>query len=451
MSPKRNKLKSRSLSYFRAVDKKTSTEKKSLFSKFSKKTKPRKIERRVVSRVSKPTTPSQSKKKSISQKSTVLILATLFMIFVAVFSYSTVTKMLSNIREFKVSDSLENKGNSPLHDNNHKITKTIYILSHKDQNSGVENVINIFITLQNQENGALMVANMPDWIYIDSFATDEVDAQSIRNLLYIGDSIYENSAGYTIGEISNTFGITFDNYIWINSDNRDFYDQITSTYEYQFYPDQFNEDSGEDFKRFFTILNRYSSFSRFNYLQNLDLITEPLNTNLTAVELHEHFDKLNSALSSRTIYFLDFNLDGAFEDNALETGKTVRQISPSFIDQYFIDHRTIMEDRDILREQSKVELLNGSGLAGAATRYSRRIKNSGLFVTRIDNSPEAFKKTTIFVSNPERFAYSIDIIKGLMPFDIEIVPGRPEFLTTGDIVVVLGEDLIQEFELSEKR
>jgi hypothetical protein len=44
------------------------------------------------------------------------------------------------------------------------------------------------------------------------------------------------------------------------------------------------------------------------------------------------------------------------------------------------------------------------------------------------------------VTDRDEFRYTLDKIIGLWGNDLNIIEGRPDFITTGDIIVVLGLD-----------
>jgi len=80
-------------------------------------------------------------------------------------------------------------------------------------------------------------------------------------------------------------------------------------------------------------------------------------------------------------------------------------------------------------------------MSGYASQYARKIKNSGCEVVRYDNSSALEEKTKFYVSKPENFKNSLNVILELFPGTYEIIEGRPSFMTTGDIVIILGKDI----------
>jgi hypothetical protein len=49
--------------------------------------------------------------------------------------------------------------------------------------------------------------------------------------------------------------------------------------------------------------------------------------------------------------------------------------------------------------------------------------------------------TVLYIPDEDRFKNSIDVVKEVVDGNVEIINDRPTFMTTGDIVVVLGKDI----------
>jgi len=84
---------------------------------------------------------------------------------------------------------------------------------------------------------------------------------------------------------------------------------------------------------------------------------------------------------------------------------------------------------------------NGSGVAGAAMQFGRKIENSGCDVVRYENAPDIIDKTIMYIPKLDDFKKSFKIVSEIFSDNFELVEGRPDFMTTGDIVIILGEDI----------
>jgi hypothetical protein len=128
-----------------------------------------------------------------------------------------------------------------------------------------------------------------------------------------------------------------------------------------------------------------------------------------------------------------------------DLGDEITVVNISNLDKKINEYITDIVPIEILEEQAKCEIYNASEVPHLAFRLSRRITNSGIQVIRYENSPTIFKQTTIFI--PQGVNKYDDSVKqillsiGLNEKDVKFIVGRPEWMTTGDIVVVLGEDI----------
>jgi len=104
------------------------------------------------------------------------------------------------------------------------------------------------------------------------------------------------------------------------------------------------------------------------------------------------------------------------------------------------DLASILYDFDIAREQSRVEVLNGSGVRGLATSRSRWITNTGGRVVFFGNSLETEEKTKIFVSEPEKYPYTLKELERIFNGKVEYPGYDYVHKHIGEIVVVIGKE-----------
>ncbi len=93
--------------------------------------------------------------------------------------------------------------------------------------------------------------------------------------------------------------------------------------------------------------------------------------------------------------------------------------------------------KEILIEQARIDIVNGSGRNGLAGKYRRLLANYGFNVVRVANSTEDYGQNTLYVMNRSKdYEMTIEQLKVFFP-DLEVVnkpyPHRP----TGDIVLVV--------------
>ena len=102
---------------------------------------------------------------------------------------------------------------------------------------------------------------------------------------------------------------------------------------------------------------------------------------------------------------------------------------------------SIFENQEIVREQARIEVCNGTGIGGLASKYARRIKNFGGDVIRVSNKSGDYERTIIFTPDISKFSKTISRLEIVFP-DAQIVEDYPPFTVTGDITILLAEDAI---------
>lgn len=285
-----------------------------------------------------------------------------------------------------------------------------------------------FVVVQNKEKAKQWIVHIPGNIYISSSFSNFADYTPVSNLYYLGE-LEEKGAGkeYTIWELGQLLGYKFNNYIWLD-------DQAVST--------MFGEL--KDYNDSFSILTRMiGSASPINLLINNHEIVKIANgtdSNMRIDRIVALMGSIRAVQDDPEEYF-DFELSELQELRTSEFGIEIPVVTYASVDDRLKNIGDAVLDKDVEREQAKIEVYNGSEISGLASRYTRKLSNNGMNVIRINNTDDLYEKSVIYTSDAERFGHTISAIRQLMPVDVIVEPERPSFLTTGDIVLVLGMDL----------
>lgn len=119
-----------------------------------------------------------------------------------------------------------------------------------------------------------------------------------------------------------------------------------------------------------------------------------------------------------------------------ERGGDVDMITTGALDSVLTG---LERDERIEREQARIEVFNGTSIDGLGSRVERWIRHVGGEVIRVKNAPGRSQESVLYVTDADEYAYTVSRISGLFE-SIRIVEGRPEFITTGDITVIIGID-----------
>lgn len=304
--------------------------------------------------------------------------------------------------------------------------------------------------VDNKRNSSGFVYYIPPGIYMRDYLNKVGEYISTGELKYIGDSISQQRAiEYSIWQLGNLTGIVPDSYIWVTYDSLKHYSKLYSDIS-DYSLDQFKDMYIN--KDIFSIqaytINSY--FSKVNFLTNIlnnDEYREyigKLDTNLSHIQLSNRIKDIKTALQTPGMYMLDLTQPWATNVQLASNGREVSVINYFEVDSRLENVVLNLKGREIEKEQVKVEVYNASDITGLASRYYRKFENSGLEVVRYENAPNQLDKTTVFIPNIEKYKNSFELLKKLIVVDINIVEGRPDFMTTGDIIVILGKDMKTE-------
>jgi len=105
------------------------------------------------------------------------------------------------------------------------------------------------------------------------------------------------------------------------------------------------------------------------------------------------------------------------------------------------DIQTVFVDSRIGKEQARVEVFNSTNVGGLASFRARWMRNVGIDVIRVGDSSIAYEETTIYTKDEKTYYYTINAIERIFKENVEVRVGKPDFITTGDIVVVIGANV----------
>jgi hypothetical protein len=347
------------------------------------------------------------------------------------------------------------KSEDPLADNNadyyllsnqkDALEKTLIVF--EEQYNEKERIKSAYLYSENKEKGVAVLTYIPNWIEYGGVEEDFGSAISISTFRYAGDFLQEGRGfEYAVWQFEQLLGGNIDNYIWFSSSATQIFteklEQSNSSSVYaQYFSNGFDVSEEafflNDFVSRLNWFNILTSSSQFKNLQ-ATIYSSYSTVGNTVVQLKQ----IHKGILEYRPYLIDLSSNQYLVQEATTTGVGVSNyLDVSEYDQVWQDFITGIIDKELEKERVRVEIYNASDLAGYAGQYARRIRNSGCEVVRYDNAPQIQQQTQFYVPNPDDFKNSLETILELFPGDQEIVEGRPSFMTTGDIVIILGEDI----------
>jgi len=305
-----------------------------------------------------------------------------------------------------------------------------------------------YLFLNNKEKGKSLLVYIPNWLYFAGLEENFGSAIPISSFRYAGDTLQEDrGVEYSVWQISQMLGITFNNYIYINSEANSTLDTIFG--EDVVHKDRYQEvfkaedktSLSEGFFKLQALSSKISFVKSFFKLGEFNNFNNNIYSNLSFVQTINVLESIEKTLQSTESYVIDLANPKYSEEKLSNTGGIKRYFLSTEFDKSYRELISLLIDRELEKERARVEVYNGSGVAGAAMQFGRKIENSGCDVVRYENAPKTIDKTIVYISKPEDFKKSFKIVSEIFSDNFELVHGRPDFMTTGDIVIILGEDI----------
>lgn len=382
----------------------------------------------------------EKKKIDISAWKVIAIVISMFIIGYLIYAYIG----LSKIKSYNPLGE-SNSDYYLLSSQKDELEKTLIVF--EEEYIEKERIASAYLYSQNKEKGVSVLTYIPGWVEFAQVREDFGSSIPIATFKYAGNQLEEGRGfEYAIWQFEQLLGSNIDQYIWITaSANRIFSEKLGSSsgeaLYAQYYENGFDVNQDAFFINSFVSklgwLNLLISSEKFKDSQANIYSSIPTLMG-TIIKLKQ----IHTATLSMKPHLIDLGSSKYLSSQESPIGVGISSYINT--DEYDNTWRTFSErmiDRELEKERVRVEIYNGSGMSGYASQYARRIRNSGCEVVRYDNAPNLQDKTEFYVPKPKEFEYSLKVIFELFPGTYETIEGRPSFMTTGDVVIILGKDI----------
>ncbi|NMC09148.1 LytR C-terminal domain-containing protein [Candidatus Microgenomates bacterium] len=324
--------------------------------------------------------------------------------------------------------------------------KTLIILEEGYDNN--RRISDVYLVLSNSQKKISIVVYIPGDIHFEALKEDFGSSITVSSLRYAGDFLQEGrGVEYAVWQLSQMLGIKVNNYILVSSEARDTLNNISgnsggmqeSFKEYYSVDD--GSQIGESFFKLHNISSSQSYMKIFFSPSEFKKLDQNIYSNLSFTKAFGKISGYSGTVKGTQTYAIDLSYYKYLTESMSEQGGQVTSLNTESFDTTFRNLYAKVIDRDLEEESVRVEVYNGSGISGSAFQLGRKIENTGCDVVRYGNAPKNIEKTIVYVPQKELFANSYKVVEEVLSGTFELVEGRPEFMTTGDIVIVLGEDI----------
>lgn len=137
------------------------------------------------------------------------------------------------------------------------------------------------------------------------------------------------------------------------------------------------------------------------------------------------------------------NLDKKFNTLSTTGSIATKEDSVLIINQSVMYEKVkaISQKISVITEQAEVEVFNGSGTTGLASRKRRELEQLGINIVRFGNYPDTIEGNIIYVpgANLQEYKFTLQEIERNLGGKVTIETEGYDLNYTGDIIVVLGK------------
>ena len=327
------------------------------------------------------------------------------------------------------------------------LEKTMFVFEEGEEEN--RTISSVYVLLTNKEKGNSIVVYMPGFVYFNGLEENFGSPIPISSLRYAGEFLHEGmGVDYSIWQINQILGFSVNDYIWFTTEASQTLHEVYGS------PDNIKEKYKEAYSNSgVTLSDAYlklhitsaqytpvKTIWKVNAVKDMDL---QVLSNLSFVSVLSRLASFERTVVETNSLVLDLSSPNYSSEELSDLGGQIRTINLSEYDKDLRRNYINVIDREIEKERVRVEVYNGSNVAGKAGIYARKILNNGCDVVRFGNTPEPLERTQVYISDKSEFDDSFRVVAEVLFDRYEILEERPRFMTTGDIVVLLGSDILQ--------
>lgn len=327
------------------------------------------------------------------------------------------------------------------------LEKTMFVF---EQVEGEEKTISsVYVLLTNKEKGNSIVIYIPGFVYFKGLEEDFGSPIPISSLRYAGEFLQEGmGVDYSLWQINQILGFRVHDYIWftqqagqILSDVYGSGDNIKGKYKEAY--SNSTVTLSDSYLKLHAISVQYSPVKTALKINTIKGMDQKVFSNLSFTSVLSRLSSFENTVKETNTLVLDLSSSDYSSEEFSDLGGQIRTINLPEYDKNFRRNYIDVIERQVESERVRVEVYNGSGASGEAGIYARRILNNGCDVVRFGNTPQPLERTQIYISDENEFNDSLKVVAEVLFDRYEILEERPSFMTTGDIVVLLGADILQ--------
>ena len=326
------------------------------------------------------------------------------------------------------------------------LEKTMFVF---EQGEGEDSTISsVYVLLTNKEKGNSIVIYIPGFVYFNGLEEDFGSPIPISSLRYAGEFLQEGmGVDYSLWQINQILGFRVHDYIWFTAEAGQTLNEVYGGSDNikEKYKEAYSNSGmtlSDTYLKLHATSAQYSPIKTILKINNVKNMDQKVFSNLSFTSALRKLGAFENTVVETNTLVLDLSSPEYSYEELSDLGGQIRTINLSEYDKNLRRNYIDVIDREVERERVRVEVYNGSDAPGKAGTYARKILNNGCDVVRFGNTPEPLERTQVYISNESEFDDSLKVIAEVLFDRYEILEERPNFMTTGDIVILLGADIL---------
>jgi len=327
------------------------------------------------------------------------------------------------------------------------LEKTMFIF---EQGEGEESTISsVYVLLTNKEKGNSIVIYIPGFVYFNGLEEDFGSPIPISSLKYAGNFLQEGmGVDYSLWQINQILGFRVNDYIWFTAQASRTLEEVYggSDHVKEKYKEAYLNSGitlSDSYLKLHATSAQYSFIKTVLGINSVKDMDQKVFSNLSFTSVLNRVGSFEDTVEETNALVLDLSSPDYSSEELSDLGGQIRSINLLEYDKSLRRNYINIIDREVESERVRVEVYNGTGMSGKAGSYARKILNNGCDVVRFGNTPEPLERTQVYISDSSEFNDSLKVVSEILFDRYEILEERPSFMTTGDIVVLLGADILQ--------
>lgn len=332
-----------------------------------------------------------------------------------------------------------------LTENPNTFKKTLIVFENK-YGEDQDRIEKVYMYAHNEEKGLSILIYIPNWILYTGLENDFGNAVAVSGFKYAGEFIEPGKgAEFAIWQLEELLGMKVDDYIWFDSNAYNLLQEnlgeVVGNTMYSQYYQNGSEISDDVFflNGFVSRLDWLNLIFSAGKFKDREAVIYSSYSSLPIVVAQ--MKGINESIFKLKPFVIDLGMSQYLDSKENESGGIQNFVKLSVYDSVWRQNISRMIDKGLEKERVRVEVYNASDISGLASSFARKIANSGCEVVRFDNAPNTEDFTKFYISNETDFEKSTEVVTGLFSGQYEILNSRPSFMTTGDIVIILGKDI----------